>query len=163
MKSLPEARSRPRKDRGIAVVTAIGIALLVGILAVALVAYNFTQTGITRWGKSKRRAFNAAEAGINYGIQQLSYSSSGFPETTDTTGPSWILLPNNTGFKSGLPDEPPQPIELESMNQIYPGYSTKHTFNRYHIVASGIDMNTGITSVIEVRVKLGPIPSGTSY
>ncbi len=164
-------------DRGVTLVTVMGILIFVGLLAVVVVLTVTGELGITKTTLRRKSAFEAAEAGIEYGMGEIKYTTQEYPADYDPTDSTtwWIYIPQaneKIAFKSGRPDEPPQPIEGSQLFVMSPGYSTEHVYNYYHIIASGkwegkvaspAPPSKTHIRVLEAGAKVGPIPPGTGY
>ncbi len=162
-------------DQGIALVTTMAILVVVGLLAVVIMILVNSEIGITETSIRKKSAFQAAEAGIEYGVGQVIQGIAPFPSdySEDDTQSWWLYIPQeeNTrvAFKSGRPDEPPQPIQVQDAAKMAPGFSTKHVFNYYRIISSGKwegptpKSHPSYVKILEAGVRLGPIPPGPVY
>jgi len=164
-------------DKGVTLVTVMGILVFVGLLAVVVVLTVTGELGFTKTTIRRKAAFEAAEAGIEYGMGEIKYTTQEYPATYDPADSTtwWLYIPQaneKIAFKSGRPYEPPQPIEGSELFVLSPGYSTEHVYNYYRIVASGkwegkatlpAPPSKVHIRVLEAGAKVGPIPPGTGY
>jgi len=129
-------------DRGIALVVALMMLLvltLIGINAITSTTYETSISGNERVGTD---AFYASEAGIHLGINQV-------PNTNPI---SRTKLGEDSYYRSQIRAFGPYLAE---------GFGLPWQFERFRVNAAGESFRA--TREIEVQVRYGPFPGGTSY
>ncbi|MDI6840084.1 MAG: pilus assembly PilX N-terminal domain-containing protein [bacterium] len=154
---LPDGKAGLSADRGIGLILVMGIFVILGTIAVALVTMSVSQMKLSHYTTDSKLAFHSAEAGIDYAIAMIPGYHGAFPDTPDI----WITLPNQAKYKSGLPDTTPTPAEIIGISYLT-GYSMELGSDFFSVVydltASGKFEES--KRIIKARVKCGPLPSG---
>jgi len=140
--NLKTVRSTARSEKGIALVVALLLLLVLTLLGMSSVRTTNIETVISGNERMGNTALYASEAGIQVGLHQL-------PQTSAI---SKTEIGADTHFSATLND-------LGLAHKM--GNDQGWAFRRYRVNAAGDSQ--GASRQIEVEVRCGPFPSGTGY
>jgi Tfp pilus assembly protein PilX len=151
--------SRSRGDAGSALLMALLVLLVLSLLGSVLLAVSSMETSVAYNGLWSEGAFNAAEAGVHRGLDQLSATPSTAIQAIPVT-----QIGDSYSFRSGRrTDTAPQPLQFVR-EQSQSGYSletgtgyntTGYTFYVYQINATG-QGPLNAQREVEVQAEFGP-------
>ncbi len=154
-----------RADRGIVLVLALLVMLVLSVLGSAFLFLSGTETMISRNSTVVTQAFYAAEAGVETALNQI--------PTTDAIAsavdPNGNIVFQTGQLQMGLPPPPPPPIGVLGASPSPPvGYNlASFSFNMYRIDVSGAVLwPSGLPRSIvalEVGTTLGAPLAATGY
>ena len=156
-------RSRSRRERGSILIIALFTMVVLSLLGVALLTLSGTEHNIAYNALWSEGAFDAADAGVQTGLNQISANS-----TTSTQAIPLTSVGGGTytyQFRSGKKtDAGPQPLSFHG-TRIEPGYTlaigtgynpSGYVFHSYQINATGTGPRNAQREV-EVLAEYGPI------
>jgi len=139
-----------RDERGVALVVALLLLLILTLLGVTAINNTVFETQISGNERLGSAAFYAADGGANVGINRL-------PDITAYSGD----ISGDARYRSG-PLTSPNPQPLKSLGiVIRPGYETTWEFKRFQVNSTGESL--GAMKEVEVQESLGPYSTGTQY
>jgi hypothetical protein len=157
-----------RRDRGSVLMIALFIMIILSLLGIALLTLSGTESNIAYNGLLAEGAFNAAEAGIQRGLNQLSANTATAIQQIPSAG-TWLNIGTGTytyQFRSGhRADADPQPLLFRG-ERVEAGYSlavgtgynpSGYAFHSYQINATGSGPRNAQRE-IEVLAEYGPLP-----
>jgi Tfp pilus assembly protein PilX len=144
-------RSCLRDEKGIAMVVALVILLVLTLIGFSSISTTTFESNIAGNERLGTEAFYAAE-----GCLQM-----GFDRIPDTTSFSDSSIGNASCWSGSIKDRTsPKPLVAGKIYQT-PGFDERFFSRVYRVNASGEAM--GAIKEIESKVAHGPLPSGTSY
>lgn len=140
------------EDKGIVLVIALLMLLVLTLLGISSVSSSIFETKISGNDRFGADAFYAAEAGVHVGLDQL---PSADPIVRTKVG-------EESYFWSGGPNDKSSPKGLQSFGlDQKSGYDASWAFKRYQVNASGESF--GAAREVEVQASMGPFSAGTEY
>ena len=139
-----------RNQKGMALVVALLILLVLTLIGVSSIGSTITETKLSGTERAESSAFYAAGGGAEVGFNQL---------------PSIDLYSGTVGsegrYRSGeMTASGPQP--LKSLGPMAKGgFETVWEFKRFQVNSTG--ESSGTRREIELQVSVGPFPGGTQY
>lgn len=146
-----------RDEQGFAIAAVLGLLVVFALLALVAALVSSGQLSFSFFHRASKKAFLAAEAGVEEGIARIPLLD---PFPSDS---GWLQLPDGSRYRSGNPTGSPQPIRLQALSRVLPGYSTHAVFNLYVVRASGQDPTGRARKTLEAGVQVGPLPRWTTY
>jgi len=139
-------------QKGVALIVALIMLLVLTLIGTSSISSTFFESKISGNERVGTKAFYAANAGIQVGLNQLPDTKL-IPVTTIGTDSScW----------SGSLTDKSFPKELKNLGPTFkPGYESVWGFNRYQVNASGESFKA--MKEIEVQTRYGPFKGGTEY
>ena len=146
----PQSRRRERSE-GFVLLMAVIFLLICSILGVYAMSMTRLYIRIASAQQQRRVAFNAAEAGIQFGVNQL-------PDLDAYTQ----ALPNAATYVSAKNGDPAAD-QLFFKQTTAAGYSQNFKYNWYRLTSTGQAMNSRGFVTVEGDVRYGPVPALTGY
>jgi Tfp pilus assembly protein PilX len=139
-----------RDQRGVALVIALVLLLVLTLLGISSMSSTFFETKISGDERFGNAAFYASRGGVEVGIRRL-------PNVAAYSGSTG----SDQAYRSGrMIDATPKPsVDLGPM--VRPGFETTWEFRRFQVNAVGESF--AATRETEVQVSYGPSPAGTQY
>lgn len=150
-------RTERRDDRGIVLILALLVMLILSVLGTAFLALSSTETTISRNSRIVAQAFYAAEAGVDTVLNLL-------PLTNQIN--STPVEPNtpNVVFQTGPPGAPAPPVLLGPSPNVPAGFNLANfSFNMYQIDITGTVLLPRSDVHLQVGATMGSALSATSY
>lgn len=140
-----------RDQKGVALVIAILMLLVLTLIGISSISTAFFETKISGNERFGSQAFYASKGGVYVGINHL-------PDITAYSG----NIGSDETYRSGISTSPsPQPlIDLGLMQR--GGFEKTWEFERYQINATGSSF-VGAMREVEVQACYGPFPASTQY
>ena len=139
-------------ERGIAMVIALLLMLVVTLLGINAISTSIYETNISGNERTGADAFYAAEAGVQVGLDRLPGTGAVGVTKVGQDSYSWTGSPGDKGSPKTI-------AYLGTM--LRTGYDATWGFKRFQVNASGESL--GSVKEVEVQATYGPITSGTSY
>lgn len=139
-----------RDQRGVALVVALIMLLVLTLIGMTSISSTFYETKISGNDRFGAAAFYAAKGGVEVGINRL-------PDTSAYSG----NIGGDETYRSGrMATGSPQPLLYVGV-MAKPGYDAMWEFRRFQVNATGESF--GAMKEIEAQVSIGPYPAGTQY
>lgn len=145
-------RNIPRDERGIALIVALIILLVLTLIGISAISTTTFETNIAGNERIGTDAFYASEGGVQVGLNKL----------PDYTPISRTKIGENSYYWGGTPKDKGNPKPIQDVGKGWmPGFQvpgsepTPGEFYRYQINATGESF--GATKEIEVQVRYGPV------
>lgn len=141
-----------RSERGMAMVIALLIMLVITFLGISSVSTSVFEAQITGNDRVGADAFFAAEAGVQVALNQIPVTN---PVPRTKVG-------EDSYCWTGTPQDKSTPKSIESLGRLQKsGYESHWSFRRFQVNATGESF--GAAKEVEVQVSFGPFPAGTHY
>lgn len=141
-------------ENGMTIVWVFGIMVIIGILAFALVFRTVGERQITSYLMRSEMAFNAAEACLDIAIEKLSPTPFPVIEPIPAPPDTWVVMPNNALYKTGLPDSLAEEVLIKEVTS-KEFEDTKLQYIVYRARTSGKSRTA--TRSIEAEIRMGPL------
>jgi len=139
-----------RDQRGVALVVALVLLLVLTLLGISSMSSTFFETKISGDERFGNAAFYASRGGVEVGIRLLpkinAYSGTSDPDQT---------------YQSGKMTDAAQEPSADLGPMVRPGFETTWEFRRFQVNAVG--QSFGATRETEAQASYGPSPAGTQY
>ena len=144
-------RSCCRDEKGIAMVVALVILLVLTLIGFSSINTTTFESNIAGNERSGTDAFYAAEAGLQVGLNQI-----------PSVAPISVTALKDASYWSGSIKDKSSPKSLVAGKSFpYPGYDQSFSFRIYGVTTSG--QSFGAMKEVDSKVSYGPFSAGTSY
>ncbi len=143
-------RMKVRDQRGVALIVALVLLLVLTLVGISSVSSTFFETKISGDERFGNAAFYASRGGVEVGIRRL-------PDVTAYSGTSGT----DQAYRSGRMTDTTQQPSVDLGPILKPGFETTWEFRRFQVNAVG--QSFGATRETEVQVSYGPSLAGTLY
>jgi len=142
-----------REEKGVALVIALLMMLVLTLIGISSISTTNFETSISGNERVRMDAFYAAEAGIQVAINQVPDNTNAIPKTK---------IKEDSYYWSGGAKDEGNPQSLMSLG-LSPkaGFDSSWTFKRFQLNTTGKFF--GATKELEVQVTYGPFRASTEY